>query len=47
MYLSISNIDSVYIKDKNYLPQVFLEERKYVFKEKKTSRFLIDDRNFF
>ena len=36
MYFVISNmIDSVYRKDKNYYPQVFLEECKYFVKEKK------------
>ena len=37
MYLPIS-----YRKDKNYY-QVFLEEFKHVDKEKKTSRFIIDE----
>ena len=36
-------IDSVYKKDKNYCPQVFLEEIKYVVKEKKKSNFITDD----
>ena len=36
MYFVIRNmIDSVYRKDKKYFPQVFLEECKYVAKEKK------------
>ena len=30
-------IDSVYKKDTNYYPQVFLKECKYVVKEKKTT----------
>ena len=32
--LSVIFIDSVYRTGKNYYPQVFLEERKYVVKEK-------------
>ena len=39
MYLSISNIDS----DKNYYPQVFLEECKYFVKEKNMSENIIDN----
>ena len=39
MYLSISNIDS----DKNYYPQVFLEEYKYFVKEKNMSENIIDN----
>ena len=46
MYLSISTIDcSVYRRDKNYYPQVFLEECKNVFKEKKMSNYNTDDMN--
>ena len=30
-------------KDKDYYPHVFLEECKYVVKEKKTSKFIIVD----
>ena len=33
-------IDSVYQKGKSYSPQVFLEDCKYVFKEKKKSNFI-------
>ena len=36
-------IDSVYRKDKDYYPQVFLEECKYVVKNKKTSKFITDN----
>ena len=36
-------IDSVYRKDKNYFPQVFWEECKYVVKEKKMSKFNTED----
>ena len=36
-------IDSVYRKDKDYYPQLFLEECKYVIKEKKMSKFITDD----
>ena len=38
MYLFISNFDwSVFRAGKSYYPQVFLEESKYVVKEKKDS----------
>ena len=40
IFLSVILIDSVYKKDKNYYPQVFLEECKYVVKEKKKSKFI-------
>ena len=43
--LSVILIDSVYKKDKNYYPQVFLEECKYVVKEKKKSKFINDNIN--
>ena len=36
-------IDSVYKKGKNYYVQVFLEECKYVFKEKKMPNYITDD----
>ena len=38
-------LGSVYKKDKNYYPQVFLEECKHVIKEKKKSikNFITDD----
>ena len=38
-------IDSVYRKDKNYYPEVFLEECKHVIKEKKKSKFVTGDIN--
>ena len=41
--LSVILIDSVYKKDKNYYPQVFFEECKYVVKEKKKSKFITDN----
>ena len=41
--LSVILIDSVYKKNKNYYPQVFLEECKYVVKEKKKCKFITDD----
>ena len=37
------SIDSVYRKDKTYYPQVFLEECKYVLKEKKVAKYITDD----
>ena len=46
MYFSINNIiliDLVYKKDKSYYPEVFLEECKYVVKEKKKSKFITDN----
>ena len=36
-------IDSVYRKDKDYYPQVFLEECKCIVKEKKKSKFITDN----
>ena len=41
--LSVILIDSIYRKDKNYYPQVFLEESKHVVKDKKASKFFTDD----
>ena len=40
---SVVLIDSVYRKDKNYYPEVFLEEYKHVIKEKKKSKFITGD----
>ena len=46
MYLLISLIDSlinsVFRTDNNYYPQVFLEECKYLVKEKKISKYIIE-----
>ena len=36
-------IDSVFRTGKNYYPQVFLEECKYVVKEKKIPKYITDD----
>ena len=36
-------IDSVFRKDTKYYLQVFLEECKYVIKEKKMPKFITDD----
>ena len=36
-------IDSVFRTGKNYYPQVFLEECKYVVKEKKIPKYIIDN----
>ena len=36
-------IDSVYRKFENYYRQVFLEECKYVVKDKNISKFIIDN----
>ena len=38
-------IGSVYRTGKNYYPQVFLEECKYVAKEKKIPEYISDDIN--
>ena len=44
MYLSIIIlIDSVYRIGKNFYPQLFLEECKYVVKEKKMSEYIADN----
>ena len=43
IYISVIVIDSVYIKDKNYYPQVFLEKYKHVLRRKKTSYSVTDD----
>ena len=36
-------IDSVYIKDKNYDPSVFLRKYKHVVRKKKISYFITDN----
>ena len=36
-------IDSVFRTGKNYYPQVLLEKCKYVVKEKKIPKYIIDD----
>ena len=41
--LSVILINSVFRTGNNYYPQVFLEECKYVVKEKKISKYIIDD----
>ena len=41
--LSVILFDSVFRTDKNCYPKVFLEEYKYVVKEKKTSKYIIED----
>ena len=43
IYLSVILVDSVYIKDKSYHPQVFLEKYKHVVRRKKRSYFITDD----
>ena len=42
-YLSVILIDSVYKTGKNYYPQLFLEECKYVVKEKKMPEYITDN----
>ena len=41
--LSVILLDSVYKKYNKYYPQVFLEECKYVVKEKNIHNYIIDD----
>ena len=41
--LSVILIDSVFRTGKNYHPQVFFEECKYVVKEKKISKYITDN----
>ena len=36
-------INSVYRTNKNYYPQIFLEECKFVVKEKKMPEYITDD----
>ena len=44
IYLFISIlIDSVFRTGKNFYPQMFLKECKYVFKEKKIPKYIIDE----
>ena len=45
--LSVVMIDSVFITSKNHNPQVLLEECKYVAKEKRIPKYIIDDINSF
>ena len=40
--LSVILIDSVFRTGKNYYPQVFLEEDKYIVKEKKMTKYITD-----
>ena len=40
---SVIFIDSGFQTGKNYYPQVFLEECKYIVKEKKIPKYIIDD----
>ena len=40
-------IDPVFKTDKNYYPQVFLEECKYVVKGKKIPEYITEDVEFF
>ena len=39
---SVILVDSVFRTGNNYYPQVFLEECKYIVKEKKMSKYIID-----
>ena len=41
--LSVILIDSVFRTGKSYYPQVFLEECKYVVKEEKIPKYIIED----
>ena len=43
IFLSVLLVESVYKEDKNYYPQVFLEECKYVAKEEKMYKLITDN----
>ena len=43
--LSVTLINSVFRTGKNYYPQVFLEECKYIVKEKKILKYIIGNIN--
>ena len=43
VYQSVALSNSVFRAGKNYYPQVFLEECKYISKEKKIAKYIIDD----
>ena len=45
--LSVILIDSVFRTGKNYYPQVFIEECKYVVKEKKMHEYITNDIEIF
>ena len=48
MYLSVSNFDRFCFRTgKNYYPQVFIEECKYVVKEKKMHVYITNDIEIF
>ena len=36
-------LDSIFMTAKNYYPEVFLEECKYIIKERKIHKYIIDD----
>ena len=41
--MSVTLIDSVYIRNKNSGPQVFLEKYKHIVRKKKRSYFIADN----
>ena len=44
MYLLISNFDQFFFRtSNNYYPEVFIEECKYVLKEKNISKYITDN----
>ena len=45
--LSVILINYVFNTGKNYYPQVFLEEYKYIVKEKKIPKYIINDTEVF
>ena len=47
IFLLVILMDSIYRLDKNYYPQVFLEEDKYTFGEKGIPEFHTDNIEFF
>ena len=42
-FLSVILINSVFRTDKNYYPEIFLEECKYIVKEKKMLKYFTED----
>ena len=43
IFLSVTSVDSIFRTGKNYYPQVFLEECKYVIKERKIHNYITND----
>ena len=43
IFLSVTSVDSIFRTSKNYYPQMFLEECKYVIKERKIHNYNTND----